>query len=55
MEKAVYTVKEVAEMLNLGSTVVYRELKAGNIPSKKIGGKYRIPKALFDNWLEQTA
>ena len=56
MEKQVYTVGEVKEMLGVGWSVVYRELRLGNIPNKKIGGKYRIPKVLFDNWLtEQTA
>lgn len=56
MEKVVYTVEDVKRLLGIGDTVARREIRSGNIPAKKIGGRYLIPKELFDNWLkEQTA
>ncbi len=44
-------VKEVAEYLGFSTTKVYRMLTAREIPNVKVGGQYRFPKAVIDDWL----
>ena len=41
-EKRAFSVDEVAEMLDIGRTAVYRILNSGELDSKKIGGSRRI-------------
>ena len=50
-ERAVYTVAEVAEMLNLALGGTYALVRAGEIPARKLGGRWVIPKAAFHDWL----
>ena len=47
-----YTVKEVAEMLSLNLGGTYRMIRSGDIPSRKLGGRYVIPRRAFHDWLE---
>jgi excisionase family DNA binding protein len=51
-QRAVYSVKEVAEMLalNLGGT--YTLIRSGEIPALKLGGRWIVPKARFHAWLD---
>lgn len=42
---AVYTVEEARRLLGIGKNAMYDGLKAGAIPSIRIGRSYRIPKA----------
>ena len=45
-EQAVYLVAEVAVMLRVDESTVYREIRAGRMRAKRIGpgrGTYRIP------------
>lgn len=51
MTKDIMDVKEVAEYLGFSPTKIYRMLTAGSIPNVKVGGQYRFPKAVIDNWL----
>ncbi|MDT5039422.1 MAG: hypothetical protein QOE51_407 [Actinoplanes sp.] len=46
-----YTVAEVAEMLriNLGGT--YKMIRSGEIPSRKLGGRWVIPRRAFHEWI----
>jgi excisionase family DNA binding protein len=52
MTKDIMDVKEVAEYLGFSSTKIYRMLTTGSIPNVKVGGQYRFPKAVVDEWLE---
>jgi len=56
LEKKVYEVEEIQQILNISRTKVYDYIR--NVYQKqspfrvlKIGKNYRIPKTSFDNWL----
>lgn len=49
--KVVYTVDEIKNMLGIGINQAYDLVKSGVFPVRKIGSKYVIPKAGFNNWL----
>jgi excisionase family DNA binding protein len=55
MEKAraVLTIGEVAEMLRVHPTTVYRLLKRGDIPGFKIGGNWRVSVNALDRWMSE--
>jgi|GEM_PF-2499284 len=44
-------VKEVAAYMGFSPTKIYRMLTSGEIPHIKVGGQYRFPKAVIDDWL----
>ena len=55
MEKQIYYVEDIIEILSLSRTKVYnfiKEVYEKKEPFKvlKIGGSYRIPKNSFDSW-----
>lgn len=50
----VCTVKDVAEILNIGINSAYELVKNGSIRSKKIGRIYRIPKTYILEYLKTT-
>lgn len=51
MDKEVYTVKEVAEMLGLGRNTVYDNIRTGKIPHVQLGKRILIPKGPVDRFL----
>jgi len=51
--KAVLTIGEVAEMLRIHPTTVYRLLKRGDIPGFKIGGNWRVSVNALDRWMSE--
>ena len=51
--KAVLTIGEVAEMLRVHPTTVYRLLKRGDIPGFKIGGNWRVSVNALDRWISE--
>ena len=51
MEKPVYRVDEVAELLGVSKGTVYELIRAGRIPHKRIGRRIAIPRVLFMEWL----
>ena len=54
IEKRTYTVKEVQEMLGISRYTVYNLLKAEKFRYTKLnGGKIRISKRSFDDWLDK--
>lgn len=55
MEKLVYSVKEVAIILNIGMNKAYDMIHQNMIPVIKIGRTIRIPKKSFDTWLESIS
>lgn len=51
---AVYTPKQVAAMLGLARALVYELLNTGQIPAKRLGKRWIIPRAVFDTWLNNV-
>jgi excisionase family DNA binding protein len=47
----VLTISEVAEVLRMHSTTIYRMVNRGVLPGFKIGGAWRINRATLDLWL----
>jgi excisionase family DNA binding protein len=43
-----YTASEIAEMLRLDESTLYRHLRSGTFPGLKIGGRYVVPGAVLD-------
>ena len=52
--KRVMTPEEVAKELGVSRDLVYRQVRSGAIPSKKVGDLYLIPVAAFEEWLKNT-
>lgn len=51
-EKRCYTVKELQEILGISRPTVYELLKKKEFRWILVGGKYRISKKSFDEWLD---
>ena len=49
---ATYTVKEVAGLLGLSLGGTYQAIRAGEIPAKRIGGRWIVPVHRFHAWLD---
>ena len=49
---AVYTVKEVSQYLRISLGGTYALIRSGEIPAKKLGGRWVIPKRRFAAWLD---
>ncbi|MGH3486551.1 MAG: helix-turn-helix domain-containing protein [Actinopolymorphaceae bacterium] len=50
--RAVYTVKETAELLSLSLGSTYSLVRSGQIPAIKLGGRWVIPKRRLHEWLD---
>lgn len=48
-----YTLKEVQEILKIGSTSAYALVQRKDFPSMKIAGSYKIPKDEFEKWCQK--
>jgi excisionase family DNA binding protein len=53
--KGVLTIVEVAEVLRVHPTTIYRLVKRGDLPGFKIGGNWRINRASLDLWLSAAS
>jgi excisionase family DNA binding protein len=51
--RAVYSVPEVAYMLSLSLGSTYNMVRKGQIPAKKMGARWVIPKRRFHVWLDE--
>ena len=51
-EKETYTMKELSEVLGINYRTAYRYCQLKEIPSKKIIGKWIIPKKAVDKFLK---
>jgi excisionase family DNA binding protein len=51
--RAVYTVAEVAELLSLSLGSTYAMVRSGDIPARKLGGRWVVPKRRFHAWLDE--
>jgi excisionase family DNA binding protein len=49
--KEIMTPREVAEYLSIHVRTIYRLVKQGDIPGRKIGGSWRFKKDALDEWL----
>lgn len=49
--KEVLTPKEAAEYLSVHVRTLYRLVKKGDIPGRKVGGSWRFKKDALDAWL----
>jgi excisionase family DNA binding protein len=52
MRPAAYTVPEVAAMLRIARSTVYRLIRAGKIPSVRGGEQIRVPCVAMDRLLD---
>lgn len=52
VEKRVYTVEEIASILNIGRTSAYLLVKEDHFKIVRIGNAIRISKKSFDEWLD---
>ena len=52
MEKLMLRPREAAESIGVGRTLFYQLVKAGVIPSCRVGKAIRIPAAEFRAWAE---
>lgn len=50
--QATYTVKEVAGLLRLSLGGTYQAIRAGEIPAKRIRGRWVVPVHRFHAWLD---
>lgn len=49
--REILTPKEAAEYLSVHVRTIYRLVKNGEIPGRKIGGSWRFKKNTLDDWL----
>ena len=49
--KEILTPKEAAEYLSIHVRTIYRLVKNGEIPGRKVGGSWRFKKETLDEWL----
>ena len=54
MEKYVYTVREVAKILEIGMNSAYDLIHGNIIPHIRLGRKIRIPRKAFEEWLNEA-
>jgi excisionase family DNA binding protein len=47
-----YTAEEVAALLGINVKTVYEAIKAGQIPSIRVGARILIPRMAFDRMLD---
>ena len=45
--------REIAKFLRVSISSIYEWLQTGTLPSRRIGGQYRIPRKEFIEWWEK--
>jgi excisionase family DNA binding protein len=53
-EKLVYSVVEAGRLLGLGRSASYEAARSGQLPTIKIGGRYRVPRVALLKFLESA-
>lgn len=53
MEKLVYTIEEVAELLSISKSYAYELVRNGTIPVLQLGKKRVIPKGKLHEWINE--
>jgi excisionase family DNA binding protein len=54
LERKVYSVKDVATILNVSTEHVHRQIRAGLMPHKRVGRRVVVPCKLFEAWLNKA-
>ena len=49
--RMILTAEETAKLLGIGMNKIYELLISGQIPAKRIGRKYLIPRLALERWL----
>jgi len=52
MTDETYTVDEAARLLRISRDSVVRAIQRGDLPGRKVGKFWRIPRAGFADWLQ---
>lgn len=52
--KKLYTPQEIADLLKVDLRTVYRWLREGKLQGHKVGGVWRIDKAVIDDMFKQN-
>lgn len=55
MEKLVYNISEVAELLGISKSYAYQLVKERRIPVLDLGRRKVIPKVSLDEWIKSVA
>lgn len=51
LEKLIFTVSEIAELLNLSTATIYSMVRNNEIPYKKLRGKIVFHRETIEKWL----
>ena len=54
MNRATYTIDEVAEILGIGCSSAYQAAQTGEIPTIKVGRRLLVPKVALEHMLAST-
>ena len=54
MEKMVYTVKEMAQLLGISKSYAYELVKERKVPVLDLGKRKVIPKDRLDEWIREN-
>jgi excisionase family DNA binding protein len=54
LEGYVLTVADVQKYLGISKNLAYSQIRAGTIPSIRLGRKVLVPRAAFEEWLKST-
>ena len=54
-DKLVYSVTEIAKLLDIGRSTAYELVRSGTIPSLKLGRRIVIPKLALSRFLAECA
>lgn len=54
LEKQVYTIPEVAQLLGISKSYAYELVKRKEIPVLELGTRKMVPKKKFEEWLNNV-
>lgn len=49
-----YTIRQTAQVLQLGRDTTYALVRSGVIPSIRIGNQIRVPRPKLERWIEEA-
>ncbi len=55
MERATYTIEEVAEILGIGRSSAYQAARSRDIPTIRIGKRLLVPRIALERMLAETS
>lgn len=55
IEPAYFSIRELAAYLSISYRTAFNLVKAGAVPSVRVGGQHRIPRAELDRQLRERA